>query len=404
MTLVLPDTPEDSLARARALGGEGRWDAAASLLEAAQARWPEALRLATDRIEALVRAYRPEAAAEAAAALEAAFPGHPRVALFLAEFAARRGGWAEACDRFAALAARGDRQAREVAANPHYRQAVLNRHGILAGSRRLPLLTHADLPGAAAAEDAPEPQGYVFVSGMPRSGTTALGHLLNHSERVALYTELHNYYYAYAPASFAPALVAQKVRARPAVTTPMLTERARTAAWLGDKRPLFHYGLPQTLQAMAGRRVTVFHILRPVLQVAASYQTRAANPADQWDPLKDIRICIDEMNVMHRFLLERAEAGTGAGAGDPDHRLVFVDYHRVFADPGCAAGLFGLLDIEMRPALGAAVAAFQGASTAVMAKPRSVDPGVRDRLARDLDGEAARGVARLTGIDILAGL
>jgi hypothetical protein len=39
-----------------------------------------------------------------------------------------------------------------------------------------------------------------------------------------------------------------------------------------------------------------------------------------------------------------------------------------------------------------------------MAKPRSVDPGVRDRLARDLDGEAARGVARLTGIDILAGL
>lgn len=400
-------TPDEAFARAKELGAHGRCLEAASLLEEAQGRWPGTLRLLTEQIEMLVLGYRFDDARERAAHLETTLSDQPRAARFLAGFATRLGRWQEAEERFEAIMAKEPQAARGVMNDAYYRQAVFNRHGILAGSRKLAPVTHAEAQSQNAdrgadreAGDPVAPASYVFVSGMPRSGTTALGHLLNLSTEVALFTELHNYYFTYAPSSFSPEMLARKHKVRPTVISAEMIERAGKAAFVGDKRPLFHYALPHTLAAMADRQVTVFHLLRPVLHVAASYHARAANPEDIWEPLRDIGLCIDEMNVMHRFLLGQA----AAPQGNPAHRLVFVDYHRVFSDTEYAAGLFTRLGAACGPALRAAIEAFQTKSAAVIARDRSIDPVVIDSIARGLDMEAAREVSVLTGTDILAGI
>src|SRR5690606_13906087 len=125
--------------------------------------------------------------------------------------------------------------AEQIMRKPEYRQSVLNAYGILAGSRRLDVVTHAQQYGSAASPI--EERAFVFVSGMPRAGTTALGHLLNIRTDIALFTELHNPYLAYAPSSFAPEIIAAKRRNLPTVASEKLQTRAEGAVMIGDKRP-----------------------------------------------------------------------------------------------------------------------------------------------------------------------
>ena len=390
---------------ARALMAAQDWAAAAERWAQVRAQRPSHLQAHASGVEALIRSHRFSEAEALAAELDARFRGRPRAELFLAELTARHGRWAEAADRYDRVAAGSPDQAAHVMRNPVYRQAVLNAHGILEGSRRLDTVTHADIAGLAApapedrdAAAAPEDRDYVFVSGMPRAGTTALGHLLNSRPEIVLFTELHNPYVAYAPQCFTPALVAARKERQPSVAQGNALQALPNAAFVGDKRPLFHYGLPHTAQAMAGRRMTVLHILRSPPHVAASYDARARNPADQWDPLRDLGNCIHELNVMHRFIADWHRAG----AMPDGHRLVFVDYERVFRDLEYALGLFETIGVADPGSerLRGSVARFHEKSAAVLSRERPIDPRVRAALEAGLDRDAARDVTALTGIDV----
>jgi len=404
-TAKIADGPEERsavMAAARAAAGARDWVTVAALLEPACRLWPGAVTFWGDRIEALVRQYRFDAAEAVAAALEQVQPDNPRALAFLAGFAARNRRWSEAEARFDALRAARPQAAQEVMRNVLYRQAVFNIHGISVGAQRLDPVTHRvamSLPEPAA-EDIPDPQAHVFVSGMPRSGTTALGQMLGLHPDIVLFVELHNYMYTYAPESFSAPVIARQQRTKPTIGTPDVMARAPRAPFLGDKRPLFHYALPHTLQAMAGRAVHVLHILRPVVQVAASYHARAVNPQDIWDPLRDIHHCIDEMNVMHRYILDLlARPPT-----DARHRISFVDYSRCFGDIGFATDILAGLGAAVSPSLRAVIIAFQTRSAAVMARPRQTPPAIAAALEQGLDMVSARAVVDATGIDILAGL
>lgn len=388
-------TEQETLeADARALMAARDWEAASERWAHVRAQRPSHFRAYASGVEALVRSYRFSEAEALAADIGERFRSRPEAELLLAELAARHGRWTESVERYERVAT--DKAAR-VRRNPAYRQAVLNAHGILEGSRWLDTVTHADIAGTA--NPGPAGREYVFVSGMPRAGTTALGHLLNIRSDIVLFTEMHNPYLPYAPGCFAPGLIATQAKRQPRVAQGESLQRVKDAAFVGDKRPLFHYGLPHTVQAMAGQRMTVLHILRAPLHVAASYNARARNPEDQWDPLRDIGNCIHELNVMHRFILDWHRAGTM----EAGHRLVFVDYERAFRDLDYAMGLFEAIGVDDHGSerIRRAVQRFHERSEAVLGRARTVDLDVRAALDAGLDRNAARDVAALTGIDVL---
>ena len=353
-------------------------------------------------MEAAVKAYRFDEVRRLETELETRFPKNFNIAMTLADLSCRRADWATAMARFDAVRAHFPRRFdAEVETTAQYRQAVLNTRGILAGNRELPLLLNGSAtPGEVAL---PDRQGFVFVSGMPRAGTTALGHLLNISPQVALFTELYWPYRAYVPESFAPDVLAQRLKRVPAAAPAGEQAKAEKAAFVGDKRPLFHFTLPQTLRTLADQRVVVFHILRDCADVVASYQKRADDPADPWDPLRTAENCIHELNITHRFIRDMA-AGAEKEVLGPKHELVYVDYDRVFTDPEIALSLFRTLGVDSGPAVQRRIAASQEKSRKVMGRPRVLSPKIRAALEAGIDREAAEAVREITGCDVLAGL
>lgn len=234
---------------------EARWESAFKLWERIRQKKPDNLRAYISGVEALIRSYRFTEAEALAADMEDRFRNLPKAELFLADLTTRRGRWTEAVECYERIAARSVDLAAQIKRKPEYRQSVLNAYGILEGSRRLDFATH--IPKYVSAATSTRERTFVFVSGMPRAGTTALGHLLNIRTDIALFTELHNPYLAYAPSSFAPEIIAAKRRRLPTVASEKLEARAEAAAMIGDKRPLFHYGLPHTVQAMKGASLIV---------------------------------------------------------------------------------------------------------------------------------------------------
>ena len=367
------------------------WVRACELWARAREKRPSNLRAHSAGLEALVRAYRFEEAFTLADTLAERFAGRAEADLAIAALRTRQGRWAEAAEQYEAIASRSEKLADRVARLPTYRQAVFNAYGILAGSRRLPISLHQPEQSSFRNRKC----GYVFVSGMPRAGTTALGHLLSIRQDVALFTELHNPYLTYAPNSFALDVVNAKRSRLPSVATEQILERATEASFIGDKRPLFHYSIPHTLEMMKDYRLTVLHVLRNPVLVAASYQRRAADPEDEWDPLRDLGNCIDEFNVMHQFLLDWADIAVAQG-----HQVIYVDYEQVFRDPDYAVGLFQAIGVTDPEASRGAIIRFQEASVSALTKERKIDPDIRAAVMKGLDHEVANRVSALTGIDV----
>lgn len=348
-------------------------------------------------IESLIRAYRHDEISAVAALAREHVLHDPNVEMFLAKLACRQGRWAESVQMFEAIVNRGD-----VTRSTVYRQAVLNAEGILAGNRRLAQLTHADFmqPQLDCLKPVNPGSAFVFVSGMPRAGTTALGHALNRSSGVAIFTEIHIPYLAYDARSFDRRLLDVRMERLPQSAPSSILNRLPDALFLGDKRPLFHYMLPQTLEAMRGHQVSVFHILRPVALVAASYHARAMNPKDEWDPLRNLHNAIDELNVMHRFILDWHAQGEMASG----HRLFYVDNTKVFKDLGYLLGLFYEMGHDVNEDLRQRLSNYIEHSREILTRDRPLDEFIQEGILARLDIDLARRVETLTGIELLTGL
>jgi hypothetical protein len=369
----------------------GDWPAACDLWAQARGAAPDDSHAYIKGVEALVRAYRFEDAFDLAALMEERFAGAGEVEVALAGLDARRGRWAQAAARYEARMAAAPGSADQILRAPEYRQSVFNAYGILEGARRLDPAPHEPERGPAPAR-----QGYVFVSGMPRAGTTALGHMLNTRKDLALFVELHNPYLTYTPASFLPEVVEERRARTPTVAIEQTLAKADAAAFIGDKRPLFHYSMPHTLQALSGFPVTVLHMLRDPALVAASYKRRADNPEDGWDPLRDLDNCIHELNVMHRFLVDWTRSADPAS----DHQLIFVDYDRAFRDGDYVMDLFKAIGVDRPDASRGGVNRVLERSAKVLAKEREIPRDIRDALEAGVDKDALHAVSEISGIDI----
>ncbi|MCP4458653.1 MAG: sulfotransferase [Cytophagales bacterium] len=150
-------------------------------------------------------------------------------------------------------------------------------------------------------------KNYLFLCGTPRSGTTALMHLLNTHSQIVLGIERYKFLYS-KPKNLTLALFEKKrffnfkdqdTNISPNGPTELLYENALvkfdTAKYIGDKTPKIFKRYNQINKIYEGTKF--IFIVRDIYSVASSWNVRAQNDADQgWDKDKDYKKAVESWN------------------------------------------------------------------------------------------------------------
>lgn len=156
---------------------------------------------------------------------------------------------------------------------------------------------------------------FLFLSGVPRSGTTAFADLLNRHPKIAVGIERFKKLAMSAETAdeFMPDLFgterffdfrATDTNVRSDNTYRRMRSRYDEAIWVGDKVPRYYARLPTIYDRFPG--AVVFYIVRDLPAVARSWNARAQNPADSWPIENDYRRAAIEWNKGNRIALRWA--------------------------------------------------------------------------------------------------
>lgn len=285
-----------------------------------------------------------------------------------------------------------------------FRQTIINLMGVAKGNDHLSIKTNTAITEASEQQS----KEFIFVSGMPRSGTTALGRLMNLSPDVTLFTELYSPFLAYSPTCFSRAEVDQRInqtlKNEPnSVRIEELRkeqEKSQKSHLIGDKTPLFHFLMPQTLNSLAGRKVFVLHILRDFADTAISYEARANNEKDSWSKYRNIDQFINEINISNKFIVDSLQPKHESLTKE-HQKIIFVNYEKTFTDSEYVEELFSQIDVEIDSNLRAQITSFCKASEKVTSKERNVPNRIISKLSEKIDMEYAEEVCAITGVDVL---
>jgi len=192
--------------------------------------------------------------------------------------------------------------------------------------------------------DAPlAPPHYLFVGSMPRSGTSALTHLLNAHPGVVLGMERYSAIWrkeALTPAHFTPEMfLARHVfdGDRPIENhfhREGFAQRFAKARFVGDKFPFIAGHLPFVFRTFVP--ATVVYILRNPLSVCESAQARFDNPQDKSYNM-DARATLAGWNKSLKQVVDGIEAG---------QNIILVSYERLFGVMAAIERLFAVLGLD----------------------------------------------------------
>lgn len=340
-----------------------------------------------------------------AADLEGKLPKNFRVMRMLGNFYTRILSWSLA-ESYFAKAKHIDLEKFNANIEPSipFRQTIINLMGVAKGNDHLPIKTNTAITEASEQQS----KEFIFVSGMPRSGTTALGRLMNLSPDVTLFTELYSPFLAYSPTCFSRAEVDQQINQ--ILKSPpnpnrieelrKQQEKSQKSRLIGDKRPLFHFLMPQTLNSLAGRKVFVLHILRDFVDTAISYEARANNEKDRWNKYRNIDQFINEINISNKFIVDSLQPKHESLTKE-HQKIIFVDYEKTFTDSEYVEELFSQIDVEIDSNLRAQITSFCKASEKVTSKERNAPNRIISKLREKIDMEYAEEVCAITGVDVL---
>jgi hypothetical protein len=245
----------------------------------------------------------------------------------------------------------------------------------------------------------------LFVAGMGRSGTSALGQLLNISAAIELYTELYDpgRLNGYEPADFQlPRLRAALAGHRQPGDGALLAAKHAGSQWIGDKRPNLQFCLEASYDNFApGHRLCTIVLQRDLRAVLRSSHRRSENREDLgWSLEHGLEHTVLLHNASCRQLIDLQRRRPDVFAS-----IVFVTYAEVFGDPACSQGLFQRLGVELSQAEQGRLSRFLAASAArpPTSPPASSDPDALDArieavIARHLDREAERRLAAISGL------
>ena len=216
---------------------------------------------------------------------------------------------------------------------------------------------------------------YLFVCGCPRSGTTALWRLMITHPEIVLGIERY-VHLAFKRGSIKPDLFEKskffELRAGETYYTDLVKynsyyaaaeQRFEQAAWVGDKIPpldLDYAGIEANFE-----NAHILCIVRNIIDVAGSYQTRAKDPNDDtWSAARDYRRAVHDWHhslraTLHLLALENRRTS-----------VQVVLYDDLFLQRADLQPLFQWLGLEI---------------------PHSVDEQYRNLLARSHQLETGRG-------------
>ena len=205
---------------------------------------------------------------------------------------------------------------------------------------------------------------YLFICGNPRSGTTALGDLLNTDSRLIIGKERYRRvrkglgpehftkerFFEPTPqeTSFLPARLIPQGEKGYSVWPD--DEQAVRRKWnspdlvyVGDKAPFYVRQLPYLRDSFPGCKLVV--LLRDPVSVADSYQRRAEDPDDHWPIENDHTVAIEHWNQSTEDLNDHLDR---FGLQD----LFIVDYETFYSgDRTYLESLYRFLELEISPAV-----------------------------------------------------
>lgn len=248
----------------------------------------------------------------------------------------------------------------------------------------------------------PATDKFIFVSGCPRSGTSAMVRLLNRDPRIALGMERFKYLKGRLERRhFRREYFLNPTPDETNVLAPKFYRRLRrkfdsgtAVVYVGDK--VLPHGDSSIYEGLAREFADCrfLYMFRQLEGVANSFNRRAANPNDtNWPAKNDYRLAVEVWNeslaALQRFL------GTEAG-----QRTLVVSYEQVFSgDVDYLRAIYDFLDLEILPATESAFADATRDWEERSARAGQLDGQIRAYLDEHKDDELERMAA---GKSILA--
>lgn len=186
----------------------------------------------------------------------------------------------------------------------------------------------------------------LFVGGVGRSGTTAMGNLLSISHQVEMYTELFSCFRVdgYKAEDFSRASILSRLSTHNHQKRDQLVFQKRhiNAKFVGDKRPGFQYCIESTYDNFLPGQVSTVFLVRDLFSVCKSSHKRSINSIDPWPLERGIEFAILQFNATARqinYLFNHRR--------DVFESIIFVWYDAVFTNKDIALGIFDWLKLEL---------------------------------------------------------
>jgi tetratricopeptide (TPR) repeat protein len=179
---------------------------------------------------------------------------------------------------------------------------------------------------------------FLSIAGLGRSGTTALGQLLNISPDIELYTELYRCYdlKGYIPSQFCKNRLKHNLKKHAHAAKDVKTfEKNDSSKFVGDKRPYFQFSAESTYDNFLGIEKKFIYILRPLAQICLSSLKRSLDPVDTWSAEKNIIYTVLLYNASCRQMIHLHNSRT-----EIFNTFFYVHYENIFTDVNVGLNLF----------------------------------------------------------------
>jgi len=161
-------------------------------------------------------------------------------------------------------------------------------------------------------------RSYLFISGVARSGTTALGRLVGKHADVAMYIELYLANNGYVPEMFCTDNVKMFVEhgiLKLSSTNEAALLKSHVCKFVGDKRPGFMKSAHLTLENFPKEQTKVIHVVRNIYDIVLSFEQRRTMGISK----KSYKAAVLEANISHRNVTHLRQNGY-------KHNIIILDY------------------------------------------------------------------------------
>ena len=245
---------------------------------------------------------------------------------------------------------------------------------------------------------------FLFVAGLGRSGTTAMGKLLSLSAEVEMYTELYSPYRleGYTCGDFKAKTIKEKLKLRSKKSSDLTTynDRNKTSKFIGDKRPQYQFCAQATYDNLPTGTLTAIYAARPLFYIALSAHRRAVNNNDKnWPTGKGVEYTIllynascKQMNYLYKKRREVFDS------------FSFAWYSEVFMSTDSAIKLIEETGIHLTPHESSNVSKFIEDSCAIIRESASrhhdleLERTIKDAIENLLDAEEHEAFCKNAGI------